>query len=154
MRRIGLALIVTIGLIPVSLAAQAPRSTKVFRVVELNPTPVPQEQQRVFRQALRDLGYVQGENLVIENRFAAGSDERLREYAAEAARLKVDVIVAISSSAVRASTNATKTIPIVGLDVESDPVASGFVGSLARPGETSRACSSISRSSMASCSSF
>jgi putative ABC transport system substrate-binding protein len=107
--------------------------TKVFRIVELNPG-VPQEQQRVFREALRELGYVQGRNILIEDRFATGSDDRLREYAAEAVRLKADVIVAISSAAIRAATGAAKTIPIVGLDLESDPVASGFIASLARPG--------------------
>jgi len=116
------------------LVAQPHQQTKIFRIIELNPTPAPQEQQRVFREALRELGYVRGENILIEDRFAAGSEARLREYAAEAVRLKVDVIVAISSSAVRAATNATKTIPIVGLDVESDPVATGFVASFARPG--------------------
>ena len=101
--------------------------------MELNPG-APQEQQTVFRQALRDLGYVQGQNMLIEDRFAAGSDDRLHEYAAEAVRLKVDLIVAISSAAIRAATNAAKAIPIVGLDLESDPVASGFIVSLARPG--------------------
>jgi putative tryptophan/tyrosine transport system substrate-binding protein len=88
----------------------------------------------VFRQALRELGYIEGENILIEDRFAAGSQERLREYVAEAIGLKVDVILAISSSTIHVSTKATKTIPIVGLDLESDPVASGFVTSLARPG--------------------
>src|SRR5215510_11713621 len=82
--------------------------TKVFRIVELNPG-VPQEQQRVFREALRELGYVQGRNILIEDRFATGSDDRLREYAAEAVRLKADVIVAISSAAIRAATGAAKT---------------------------------------------
>jgi putative ABC transport system substrate-binding protein len=79
-------------------------------------------------------GYIEGENILIEDRFAAGSQERLREYVAEAIGLKVDVILAISSSTIHVSTKATKTIPIVGLDLESDPVASGFVTSLARPG--------------------
>src|SRR5437899_12719021 len=92
--------------------AEPQQPTKVFRIVELNPTPASQEQQRVFRQALRELGYVQGENILIEDRFAAGSEDRLREYAAEVVRLKVDVIVAISSLAIRASTSATKTIPV------------------------------------------
>jgi putative ABC transport system substrate-binding protein len=134
--RLTRALLVTLALgIPAApLTAEPQQQTKVFRIVELNPTAAPQEQQRVFRQALRELGYVQGENILIEDRFAAGSEDRLREYAAEAVRLKVDVIFAVSSSAIRASTNATKTIPIVGLDMESDPVASGFVTSLARPG--------------------
>jgi putative ABC transport system substrate-binding protein len=116
------------------LVAEPRQPTKVFRIVELNPASAPEEQQRVFRQALRELGYIQGENILIEDRFAAGSEERLRAYAAEAVRLKVDAIFAVSSAAMRASTNATKTIPIVGLDIASDPVASGFVASLARPG--------------------
>jgi putative ABC transport system substrate-binding protein len=115
------------------LVAEPEQPTKVFRIVELNPTPALGDTQRVFRQALRELGYVQGENILIEDRFAAGSEDRLREYAAEAVRLKVDVIFAVSSSAVQAATNATKTIPIVAVDLESDPVASGFVASLARP---------------------
>src|SRR6266567_6658209 len=127
---VALALVLIAG--PLVAAPQQP--TKVFRIVELNPTAAPQEQQKVFRQALRELGYVQGENILIEDRFAAGSEDRLRDYAAESVRLKADVIVAISSSAIQAGTNATKTIPIVGLDLESDPVASGFVASLARPG--------------------
>ena len=116
------------------LAAEAQQPTKVFRIVYLDPIDAPQEPSRVFRQALRELGYVQGENILIEGRYAAGSEDRLREYATEAVRLKVDVIVAVSSSAVKAATKATKTIPIVALDLESDPVASGFVASLARPG--------------------
>jgi putative ABC transport system substrate-binding protein len=118
------------GRLPV---AESQQPAKRFRILELNPG-APQEQQTVFRQALRELGYVQGQNIVIEDRFAAGSQDRLREYAAEAARLRVDVIVAISSSAIRAATNAAKSIPIVGLDLESDPVARGFIVSLARPG--------------------
>jgi putative tryptophan/tyrosine transport system substrate-binding protein len=128
-RRMLLATVVVGGL----RVAEAQPAKRMFRILELNPG-VPQEQQRVFRQALRDLGYVQGQNLHIEDRFAAGSEDRLRDYAAEAVRLKVDVIVAISSAAIRAATNVAKTIPVVGLDLESDPVASGFIASLARPG--------------------
>jgi putative ABC transport system substrate-binding protein len=114
-------------------AEPQPSTNKVFRIVELNPG-APQAQQSVFRQALRELGYIQGQNLLVEDRFAAGSDSRLDEYAAEAARLKFDVIVAISSAAIRAAARASKAIPIVGLDLESDPVASGFIASLGRPG--------------------
>ena len=127
-------LLVAFIVLAAPLAAEAQQAAKVFRIVELNPTPAPQEQQGVFRQALRELGYIPGENILIEDRFAAGSEDRLREYAAEAVRLKVDVILAISSSAIQAATSATKTIPIVGLNLESDPVASGFVASLGRPG--------------------
>ena len=88
--------------------AEPQHPTNILRVVALNPSGGPQEQQRVFRQALRELGYIEGENILIEDRFAAGRQERLREYAAEAVRLKVDVILAISSSAIHVSTKATK----------------------------------------------
>jgi putative ABC transport system substrate-binding protein len=131
--RILLLGVVVLVLVVPPPVAEPQQSAKTFRIVELNPG-VPQEQQQVFRQALRELGYVHGRNILIEDRFATGSDDRLREYAAEAVRLKVDVIVAISSAAIRAATDVTKTIPIVGLDLESDPVASGLIASLARPG--------------------
>lgn len=128
--------VVALALLAGPLAAQAQQPTKVFRVAELNPIPPGPnlEPRRVFRQMLRDLGYVQGQNILIEGRYTAGSEEKLRDCAAAEVRLKADVIVAVSSAAVRAAASATKTIPIVGLDLESDPVASGFVVSLARPG--------------------
>jgi putative ABC transport system substrate-binding protein len=130
------------GTLVTPLVVEGQQKGKVYRVIELNPIPpaTPGTQQlangpyKVFRQALRELGYVQGMNIVVEDRFAGGSEERLREYAAEGVRLKADVILAVSSAAVRMAANATKTIPIVGLDLESDPVASGLVASLARPG--------------------
>src|SRR5262245_7834515 len=84
----------TLAVFAAPLIVEAQQRGKTLRVVELNPSAGPQEQQRIFRQALRELGYVQGENILIEDRFAAGSDNRLREFAAEAVRLKVDVIVA------------------------------------------------------------
>src|SRR3989442_10293308 len=106
------------------LVAEPQQPTKVFRIVELNPTPAPQEQQGVFRQALRELGYIQGENILIEDRFGAGSEDRLREYAAEAVRLKVDVILFNNSFALQVAMDFAKTIPIVGFNIESEPVAS------------------------------
>jgi putative ABC transport system substrate-binding protein len=86
-----------------------------------------------FRQGLRDLGYVEGQNIVIEYRYAEGKSARLAELATELVRLKVDVIVTGSTITTLAAKNATKTIPIV-MATASDPVASGFVVSLARPG--------------------
>ena len=85
-----------------------------------------------FRQRLRELGYVQGKNIVIEYRYAEGKLERLPALAAELVGLKVDVIVTVSS-AVLAAKKASATIPIV-FALASDPVGSGFVSSLARPG--------------------
>jgi putative tryptophan/tyrosine transport system substrate-binding protein len=84
-----------------------------------------------FRKGLRDLGYVDGENIAIEYRFAEGKEDRLRELAGELVHRKVDVIVAAGSAAV--AKGATKTIPIV-FAAASDPVASGIVASLAQPG--------------------
>jgi putative ABC transport system substrate-binding protein len=86
-----------------------------------------------FRQGLRDLDYVEGQTIVIEARYADGRVERLASLAEELVRLKVDVIVAPSTPAVRAAKQATTVIPIVMANV-SDPVAFGFVASLARPG--------------------
>jgi putative ABC transport system substrate-binding protein len=86
-----------------------------------------------FRQGLRDFGYVEGQNLVIEHRSAEGSTERLPHLAAELVRLPVEVLVAQGAAAIRAAQQATRTIPIVMVTI-SDAVAQGFAASLARPG--------------------
>jgi putative tryptophan/tyrosine transport system substrate-binding protein len=86
-----------------------------------------------FREGLRQLGYVEGKNIIIEWRYAEGKSERLSELAAELVNLNVDVIVTASTPAIRAVQQATKTIPIVMANV-GDPVAQGFITSLARPG--------------------
>ena len=89
--------------------------------------------REAFLQALRDLGYVEGQNIVIEYRMADGSIERLPTLAAELTRLNVDLIVAAATPAGRAAYQATKTIPIV-VSAMGDPVQDGLVASLARPG--------------------
>ena len=86
-----------------------------------------------FRQGLRDLGYVEGQNIAIEFRWAEGQYDRLPGLAAELVRLKVNVIVAASPPAIQAAKQATETIPIV-MGAVADPVATGFVASLPRPG--------------------
>ena len=86
-----------------------------------------------LRAGLRDLGYMEGKNIVIEPRWAEGKYERLPELARELVRLKVDVIVAVPSPAIRAAQQATSTIPIV-FPTTGDPVGSGVAASLARPG--------------------
>jgi len=91
------------------------------------------EAREAFRQGLRELGYIVGQNIVIEWRFAHRKRDRLPALAAELVRLKVDVIVALSPPTARAAKDATTTIPIV-MRSSSDPVRSGFVASLARPG--------------------
>jgi ABC-type uncharacterized transport system substrate-binding protein len=82
---------------------------------------------------LRELGYVEGKNLVVERRFAEGRIDRLSALARELVGLRLDIIVAVSASAIQAAKEATKTIPIVMLG-GGDPVGQGFVASLARPG--------------------
>jgi putative ABC transport system substrate-binding protein len=88
---------------------------------------------QAFQQGLRDLGYVEGQNLVMAYRYAEGKAERLRDHAAELVQLPVDVIVAVGASGTRAAQRATRTIPIV-MTGNYDPVGEGFVASLARPG--------------------
>ena len=88
-----------------------------------------------IRLALRELGYIEGQNIAIEYRYAAGKRDRFPELAAELVRLKVDVIVVVGGNRIiPAATNATKTIPIVMTGAGIDPVDAGFIESLARPG--------------------
>jgi putative ABC transport system substrate-binding protein len=89
--------------------------------------------REVFGQSLRELGYIEGQNLTVENRYTSGQPELLAQAAAELVQLPVDVIVAVGSAAIRAAQQATRTIPIVML-VGGDPIGSGLITSLARPG--------------------
>jgi putative ABC transport system substrate-binding protein len=86
-----------------------------------------------FRQGLRELGWIEGQNIVIDYRFAEGRFDQLPDLAAELVRLKVDIIVAAPTPAAVAAKNATETIPVVMINV-GDPVALGLIASLARPG--------------------
>jgi putative tryptophan/tyrosine transport system substrate-binding protein len=92
------------------------------------------EQRRAFSQGLREAGYVDGQNILLETRFHHGALDLIDEFARELVALKCSVIFAAAPYAIRAVMKATNTIPIVGIDLESDPVASGWVKSLARPG--------------------
>jgi putative tryptophan/tyrosine transport system substrate-binding protein len=95
---------------------------------------VPTENSEAFEQGLRDAGYVDGQNVKLEERFAGTALDRLDEVARELVALKCSVIFASNPYGIRAATKATSTIPIVGVDLESDPVATGLVKSVARPG--------------------
>ena len=95
-----------------------------------------------FRQGLRELGYVEGKNILIEWRFAEGKADRLRSLAAELTRLKVEVIVTSGPTVTRAAHEATVTVPIV-MTFDNDPVGNGFVASLARPGGNITGLSSL-----------
>jgi putative ABC transport system substrate-binding protein len=89
-------------------------------------------QNEVFRQALRDRGYIEGENIQIEYRYIEGQQDRVPNLLAELVQLKADVLVVSTLSSVRAAKQATKTIPIV-MVTTNDPVATGLVDNLARP---------------------
>src|SRR5215468_10271616 len=86
-----------------------------------------------FREGLRDLGYIEGKNILVEYRFIEGKMDRVSSLAAELLQLKVDIFVITAPSAIRAAKQVTKTIPIVIITTQ-DPVAAGIVDSLARPG--------------------
>jgi putative ABC transport system substrate-binding protein len=109
--------------------------TKIPRIGFLGAASLSATSARIeaFRHRLRELGYVEGKNIVIEYRWAEGKIERLPELAAELVRLKVDVIVTSSAAPTRAAKEATTTIPIVMAN-DNDPVGSGHVASLAQPG--------------------
>jgi len=115
-----------------SVAAQAQQAARVYRIGFVSPTS-PGPTIHAFRQALRELGYVEGQNVIVETRFAEGRAERLPELVAEVIRLKVDVLVVGSSLGALAAKRATTAVPIVFAGI-IDPVAPGIVASLARPG--------------------
>ncbi len=130
-----LILTLALGILLVPLAAGAQQAGKVYRIGFLGTSSpataghLPQ----VFVQGLRALGYVEGQNITIEYRWAEGKLERLPDLVADLIRLKVDVIVSSASPAIRAAKQQTSTIPIV-MAGATDPVGAGFVASLARPG--------------------
>src|SRR5689334_3423656 len=133
------------GLLAAPLAAEAQQPTKIARIGYLSPNLATSPHLReAFRQGLRDLGYVEGRNLVIEYRDAEGRFERIPALAAELVALKVDVIVTEGGNTAVpvAAKQATRTLPIVFASA-SDPVASGLVTSLARPGDNVTGLSSF-----------
>jgi putative tryptophan/tyrosine transport system substrate-binding protein len=133
MRKAGvLSILFAVVALAVAIIAEAQQPKKVPRIgllVASNPSPA-SARIEAFRQGLRDLGYIEGQNLIIEYRYAEGKLDRLPELAAELVRLKVDAIFVQSTSAVQAAKKATTTVPIVS--ISGDPI--GLVASLARPG--------------------
>ena len=132
-------------LLALCASAEAQQPTKVHRIgflATLSPFTI-SARAEAFRQGLRELGYVEGKNIVIEYRYAEGKLDRLSELAAELVRLKVDVIITAAPPPTRAAKEATVTIPIV-MGFDDDPVGSGFVSSLARPGGNITGLSTLS----------
>jgi putative tryptophan/tyrosine transport system substrate-binding protein len=138
-------------LLPAPLAAEAKQAGKVARIGYLvGSLAVTPHLPEAFRQGLRDLGYIEGRNLVIEYRDAEGKPERLPALAAELVALKVDVIVVPGTPGALAAEQATRTLPIVFFAV-TDPVTSGLVTSLARPGGNVTGLSILAEELVAKC---
>jgi putative tryptophan/tyrosine transport system substrate-binding protein len=122
-------------LLAFNFPAHAQQPKKVHRIGFLAPGDPVSQSTEAIRLALRELGYIEGQNIAIEYRYAEGKQDRFPELAAELVRLKVDIIVVVGGNRmVRAAKNATKTIPVVMVGAGSDPVEAGLVESLARPG--------------------
>jgi putative ABC transport system substrate-binding protein len=120
------------GLLAVPLAAEAQQASKLPKIGFLQGTL--NENAVAFVDALRDAGYVDGQNAVLETRIYGVTFDRLPQLARDLVALKCDVIFATGPYAIRAAIAATNKVPIVGLDLESDPVARGWAKSLSRPG--------------------
>jgi ABC-type uncharacterized transport system substrate-binding protein len=131
------SLLVAVVLLALGVTAEAQQPKKVSRIGYLSNLDPATESVRfeAIRVALRERGYIEGQNIATEYRYAKGKRDRLPELAAELVRLKVDIIVAVGGDPlILAAKNATKTIPIVMVGAGIDPVAAGFVETLARPG--------------------
>ncbi len=136
MKRIVLLLSISVLAIVILVSvhlAEAQQTKKIYRIGYLSNGKGTGRKHAVYRQALRDLGYVEGQNIVIEERFSKGKRDRLPALADELVRLRVDVLFASSITAALAAKNATRTIPIVFTSA-ADPVAAGLVDNRARPG--------------------
>jgi len=130
-----LGVILAVTLLAASFGAEAQQAKQVPRIGFLASSSAERDASRLaaFRQGLRELGYLEGRNIVIEQRFAAGRFEDLPKLAAELIILKVDVLVTEGTPAARAAKTATSQIPVV-MGNAGDPVGTGLVASLARPG--------------------
>jgi putative ABC transport system substrate-binding protein len=148
MRLIGLAVILALSLAFAPLAVEG-QAGKVYRVGFLWDTPaVWPHALEAFRQGLRDLGWVEGQNIIIEYRWTEGRFDRLPSLVEELVRLKVDLIVAPTSIYTAAAQRATSTIPIVFAS-HADPIGSGHVASLARPGTNATGLTIVMSETMA-----
>src|SRR5215475_12840410 len=139
------SILVAIVLLALGVIAEAQQPKKVPRIgyLSVSSPSAMSTRTEAFRHGLRELGYVEGKNIVIEWRSAEGKRDRLPSLVAELVRLKVDIIVTAGPPATRSAKEATVTIPIV-FAADDDPVASGFVASLARPGGNITGLSTLS----------
>ena len=145
----GCIAIVAVGLLNVSMVAEAQRTAISHRIGWLGSSSAPSTPDPVigdFQQGLRDLGYVEGKNLVIEYRYANGNVERLAALANEVASMSVEVIVTSGEPAALAAKRSTKTVPIVVTELGLDPVKAGLVASLGARRATLRGWRASARS--------
>jgi putative ABC transport system substrate-binding protein len=127
----ALVAVLTLAVLAAPLGSEAQPAGKAWRIGFVRGSTPPPAEIDAFRDALRELGYVEGKNLDIQFRWADGRDEKLPALVAELLRLNVDLILSSAPAATQAAKDATTTIPIVMVTV-ADPVAFGFVRSLAR----------------------
>jgi len=123
------------GLLAAPLAAEAQPTAKIPRIGVLGVTAMAPSLGEAFRQGLGQFGYTEGRNVVFDQRHAEGRPERLSQLATDLVRLNVDIIFARGAGALSAAKQATRRIPTVAVDLESDPVTMGFVRTLAQPGD-------------------
>ena len=133
MKKAAVPILVAVILLTVAVVTEAQQPAKVPRIGYLALPGKPSARDEAFAKQLRDLGWVDGQNIVIEYRWAANKPEKLATLADELVALKVDIIAAAATPAANAAKSATKTIPIVMMSV-ADAVGSRFVASLAQPG--------------------
>jgi putative ABC transport system substrate-binding protein len=142
------SILVAVVLLAVGVTTEAQQPKKVSRLGYLSGLDPASESTRseAIRMALRELGYIEGQNIATEYRYGEGRADRAPELAAELVHLKVDIIVVAGGDPdVRAAKNATKKIPIIMVGAGRDPVRSGLVESLARPGGNVTGLTSLSR---------
>jgi putative ABC transport system substrate-binding protein len=134
LRNLQSAIVMCTVLLALCVSAQAQHAQEIPRIgyLQVTASSAVAARTEAFRQGLRELGYVEGKNIVVEWRFAEGKADRLPSLAAELVRLKVDVIVTSGPTVTRSAKEATVTVPIV-MTFDNDPVGNGFVASLARP---------------------
>ena len=141
------SILVAVVLLAVAVIAEAQQAKKIPRIGYLSLLDPASESARAeaIRLALRERGYIEGQNIAIEYRYTEGKRDRAPELAAELVRLKVDIILVAVGATIRAAKNATKTIPIVMVGPGPDPVETGLVESLARPGGNVTGMTNLSR---------
>lgn len=143
MNRLLLNLLAALLVSHLALGDTLAQSAKIPRIGWLTGGRVTAAGNQIFRQALRELGYVEGKNILFEWRAGEGQRDRVAALAAELVRMKVDVIVTGGATDTRAAKNATSTIPIV-MTNDGDPIGNGFIASLARPGGNITGLSTVS----------